>query len=567
MPAVSTTDPARPELGAAVADALWALTGDPVLVVDAESGRIEALNPAAAALLALPPEGACRLTVSAVFEDVGRWLARAAAGAQLPIRTRLRDRPRRANGGDGPPVEIDALPLAADGPPRVCLVVHAAPAPEPAASDLGRAQRLESIGLLAGGIAHDFNNLLTGILGQASLALALLPADSPARTPINKAAGAAGRAADLTRQLLAYAGRGAFRVETLAVNDLIIENIGLLETVLPKGVRLQLDLDPELPAIEGDRGQVQQVLMNLVLNAGEAVGEGSGRVAIRTATHWERPGAGPSTIRGDEPPSGDALPVVGREARDPIGPGPATPGRANDPAWSSHPAPGPANDPAWSGRPAPGRYVVLEVTDTGTGMPPETVARIFEPFFSTKGDGRGLGLSATLGIIRSHAGALSVESQPGVGTRFRVLFPVAAGRMPSSGIAAADDRPSEPGGRRSRVLVVDDEPAVREATVDMLEAAGHEVLTAVDGRDGVACFAAHRGEIDVVLLDMKMPGMDGEQALQAMRRLDPQVNAVVMTGYSEAEAIRRFGDQDVRAFLQKPFDFATLVGVVAAALA
>jgi len=381
--------------------------------------------------------------------------------------------------------------------------------------DFEHSQRLESIGILAGGIAHDFNNLLTGILGQISLALALLPPDSPARPPINKAAGAAERAADMTRQLLAYAGKGQFQLSSVALNELIIENIGLLETMLPRRVDLKLELDPELPPIEADRGQIQQVLMNLVLNAAESIDDESGRVTVSTGI------VDGSDLEG---------PFIGGSA------------------------------------PRPGLYVRLSVSDTGTGMSEQTLSHIFDPFFSTKGSGRGLGLSAALGTVHTHDGALKVESEVGLGTRFCVLLPAASAQA-AVGVEHGEGQVGTRSPGAAAVLVIDDEPAVRESTHDMLVASDYEVITARGGVEGVAAYRERAAEIGVVLLDMQMPGMNGEQVFDELKRIDPSVRVILMSGYSESEATQRFLGRGLLGFLQKPYDYETLLSVVAEAMA
>lgn len=239
-----------------------------------------------------------------------------------------------------------------------------------------RAQRHESVSTLASGIAHDFNNLLTGVLGQVSLVLKKLPAKHSARSNLEKAIDSTQRVANLTRQLLAYSGQGAFQVEMINLNELIMDNFGLFETVLPKGAGLQLELAADLPAVAMDRSQAQQVIMNLVINAADAIAAGSGTIMIRTGA-----------LNRDQEQDADDL----------------TPG----------PLP-------------PGRYVALTVADSGIGMSRATVARIFDPYFTTKMDGSGLGLSATLGIVRQAGGAIQVQSEPGRGTKFSIRLPLSA---------------------------------------------------------------------------------------------------------------------------------------------
>lgn len=372
-----------------------------------------------------------------------------------------------------------------------------------AESALRQSQKLESIGLLAGGIAHDFNNLLTAMLGQTSLARARLADDAPERRHIEKAIQSAERAADLTRQLLAYAGKGQFEIQPLDLNGLVQENIGLLTTALPPRATLSLDLAPGLATVEADRGQMQQVVMNLVLNAIESLQESAGTIRIST---FHR---------------------MGSEL-------------AADLSYGDPPGPDQA-------------YVGFAVGDDGVGMTPETVNRIFDPFFSTKTDGRGLGLSATLGIVKTHGGLLHVTSDPGEGSEFTLYFP-ASDQAPAA--TRSDDRPTPK--MNGVILLIDDEEPVREAVTEMLDMLGVEVLTAENGRIGLELFQTHRERIQGVVLDMHMPVMNGLETFQAIKEIAPETRVVLSSGYSEMEANRRFTGQGLTGFLQKPFNFDRL---------
>ncbi len=364
---------------------------------------------------------------------------------------------------------------------------------------LRRAAKEESLAVLAGGVAHDFNNLLAAILGHASLALKQLPEGSPARRHVEKAAGAVERAADLTRQMLAYSGRGHFVVRPTDLNALVRENLPLLEVALPKAVRLLARLAPELPPVDADSGQLQQVLMNLVINAAEAIGERGGSVTVSTGVR-----------------------AVGAEDKA---------------LWRA------------SGQPLePGPHVQLEVADDGPGMDEATLDRIFEPFFTTKFTGRGLGLAAVLGVVRGHKGALSVDSAPGRGTTFRVLL----SPSPRAREAGEDSKPAAPR-RGTTVLLVDDEEVVREMVGEVLEQAGLAVLRAEDGRRALDLFREARGRVDVVLLDLSMPGWSGEQTCRRLRELDPGVRVILSSGYDPDEARGRFGADAPAGFIQKPY--------------
>ena len=348
-------------------------------------------------------------------------------------------------------------------------------------------------------MAHDFNNLLAAILGHASLALKQLPEGSPARRHVEKAASAVERAADLTRQMLAYSGRGHFVVRPTDVNALVRENLPLLEVAVPKSVRLEARLFPGLPPVDADVGQIQQVLMNLVINGAEAIGERGGAVTVATGT---------------------------REVA-----------ASDESLWRA------------SGQPlAPGRYVLLEVRDDGPGMDADTVDRIFEPFFTTKFTGRGLGLAAVLGVVRGHRGALSVESAPGRGTVFRILF---APSSQASGLEAAAE--AVPARRDLTLLLIDDEEVVRDMVGEVLEQEGVSVLRAEDGARGVALFREQQERIDLVLLDLSMPGLSGEETFRRLRDVDPAVPVILSSGYDHDEARGRFGEGTPAGFIQKPY--------------
>lgn len=375
---------------------------------------------------------------------------------------------------------------------------------------LRRAQKLESLGVLTGGIAHDFNNLLTGMLGHATMAKARLNADDPVFKHVSSAVVAAERASDLTKQLLAYTGKAGFEMGPLDLNKLILENGRLLETALPRQTELVLDLQPSLRLIKADKSQLQQVLMNLVINAAEATEETGGQVIVKT---------GEELINGRFPTK---TLYLGGETL------------------------------------TPGPYISLKIVDTGIGMTPKTLERIFDPFFSTKPKGYGLGLSATLGIIQTHNGALEVNSSVGQGTTFVVYFPVALEQHVAQSIRI----PAVPA-LSGTVLVVDDEEAVRRVASDILRGAGMKVITAVNGKQGVELFKRYQDEISVVLLDLRMPVMDGQTAYQELMALDPNMRIILSSGYSGGE----IGiDETAVPFLQKPYSFEKLVAKVRASL-
>jgi two-component system cell cycle sensor histidine kinase/response regulator CckA len=373
------------------------------------------------------------------------------------------------------------------------------------------AQKLESIGVLAGGIAHDFNNLLTGILGNASLALRKLPPDTPPRIrkQLEDVQLAGERAAGLTRQLLAYAGRGRLHLAPVDVSKATREMAELIRAAVPHHVQLVIDTNEDCPAVMGDAAQIHQLLMNLIINAAEAVGDAQGTVRVQVSCAALAP---------------------------------------RDPEFSGYPLQG-------------GTYVRLTVTDDGVGMDAETISRMFDPFFTTKFTGRGLGLAAVLGIVRGHHGGIRVRSTPGAGTRFEVVLPADVTALP------AEVRP--PAGQRARsdrtVLIVDDEDVVREAATAILEEAGYRVQTATNGQEAVDRIAAGERP-DLVLLDLTMPVLSGEAALQRMRIVAPELRVVMMSGFGEGEAATRFVGQHLDGFLQKPFAADALQAAVARSL-
>ena len=368
-----------------------------------------------------------------------------------------------------------------------------------------QAQKLESLGVLAGGIAHDFNNLLVAIMGNADLALQRLHEPDRARHHIQLVSAAIERAAQLCRQLLAYSGKGRFTIEAVDLNALVREMAHLLKVSIGKGVTLEYHLAEALPAIEADATQIRQAVMNLVINASEAIGERDGCIRIETG--------------------------LGRMESDPT---------FN--TYLSHDL-------------EEGAYVHLRVQDTGCGMDDETLKRIFDPFFTTKFTGRGLGLAAILGIVRSHKGSLLVDSRINRGTTFCLQFPIAAGPVASSAQAEAWDGPLRSQGL---VLLVDDEPTVREIVGEALQVMGFTVVEASNGQTGLEAFETRLDEFVAVLLDLTMPVMGGEEAFQRIQRLRPGIPTILMSGYSEQEAMSLMNSPGLAGFLQKPFKLLEL---------
>ncbi|MEI7685367.1 MAG: PAS domain S-box protein [Planctomycetota bacterium] len=360
------------------------------------------------------------------------------------------------------------------------------------------AQKLESLGVLAGGIAHDFNNLLTTILGYADLASDQLPRTSPAQAYLQKIERSSRRAADLCQQMLAYAGKGKVLVGPIDLGELIREANDLLRLSFSKKARLQLELVEKLPAIEADASQIRQVVMNLAMNAAEAVGEESGQVKLATGVKQFLREELDAMLLGD--------------------------------ACSE------------------GRYVWLDVVDNGCGIRAEDLGRIFEPFYSTKFTGRGLGLAAVLGIVRGHGGALRVVSERDKGTSFRIVFPALHISAPTSETETVVTWRG-----RGAVLVADDELNVRKMSKTMLESLGFAVYEASNGREAMEHFSQGANGFVAALLDLTMPGKSGHTVFVELSQLVPELPIVVMSGYPEAEVERLFSNLRPAAFLQKPF--------------
>jgi len=373
---------------------------------------------------------------------------------------------------------------------------------------LRQTQRLESLGVLAGGIAHDFNNLLMGVLGNASLAAEMISSSSPAQPLLRDITAAGQRLSDLTRQLLAYAGRGSREHGPIDLSQLVREISALLQASTPKHVQVRLDLDEHLPAVHADASQMQQIIMNLILNGAEAVPAGTaGSVLVRT---------------GAQHVDATYLQTVSA-----------------------------------AGEIKPGYYAFLEVHDTGVGMSPETLSRIFDPFFTTKIQGRGLGLAAVLGIISSHNGTIKVYSEPGKGSTFKVLLPAVA----SDAIRSAElQGPAV--GTSGTILVVDDEEIVRKLAKTVLELWGYQVILANNGLEALNIFDQRMHEIDLVLLDLAMPVLGGEETFRGIRMRNSKIPVILTSGHSDELARENFAGKGLASFIGKPYTAAELTAIV-----
>ena len=380
-----------------------------------------------------------------------------------------------------------------------------------------RAQKLESLGVLAGGIAHDFNNLLPIMLGNLELA-AKQEAGSPnLRDTLNAIAAAGKRAADLTRMMLAYSGRGQFITKPVKIVELTQDVLRTMQSSFGQNVSIELQTIDDLPTIQADPAQVTQVLKSLLVNAVEALPESGGIVRVSIDGRYF-----------------DANSLVMSRTDQPV---------------------------------EQGNYVVLEITDTGIGMTDDVRQRMFEPFFSTKFSGRGLGMAAVLGIVRGHQGALFVESPPHGGTTVRVLFPVGTPARASVATAGSEMEPSSPRAAErlaGTVLVAEDEDGIRMLMEDLLQEMGLKVIAVPTGELAVDCFQEKSGEISFAILDLVMPGMTGIETLARLRRIRPDIRAVLISGY-QREAIKGFQDEaGFIDFIQKPYDIDTFKRVVGA---
>lgn len=372
-----------------------------------------------------------------------------------------------------------------------------------------QAQKIESLGVLSGGVAHDFNNVLQIILGFNEKAGRLLPAESPAQACLQEIGRAATLASDICRKLLAYAGSGTFQFRPVSLSEALSNIREMLGVSIPRKVRLRFECAADLPLLNADSTQLSQVIMNLVINGSEALSDHEGEITVTTF---------PETVS------------LGNQEQD-----------------------------YWGGIIPPGRYVVLEVADTGPGMPPEVHSRIFDPFFSTKFSGRGLGLTAVRGIVKGHSGFIQVLSVFGQGTVFRLFFP-----QPDEPLAPVE-RISQVGDWRGTgtILIVDDEKAILTLLAELLETLGFRTIMASDGVEALGLFRANPEAITGVLLDLTMPNMDGRETLQEFRKVRSDLKIILTSGFSETEARGLFSNQRPDAFLQKPYQFSDLHAVLA----
>jgi len=379
--------------------------------------------------------------------------------------------------------------------------------------------RLESLGVLAGGIAHDFNNILGAIMGNAELLRRNHHLDEPATAYVQRIEESSERAADLCSQMLAYSGKGKFIIEPINLNHIVEDMLSLLEVSISKGVQLDLALEPTLPDILGDVTQIRQVIMNLAINASEAMSGARKVLSIQTG------------IKICEASSSEVVVAQENMGEEP--------------------------------------YVYLVVSDTGSGMDEDVKRKLFDPFFTTKFTGRGLGMSAVLGIVNGHHGVIALQSEVGQGSVFHIGFP--ALKSETTNMNRGQDMINEPmsqqtlatdAGYLGTVLVIDDEDMIREIAASLLSDMGYKVLKAVDGQDGVTQFTEHADEISAVILDLTMPVMDGLECYGELKLINPDIKVILTSGYSEEDALAMFHNDERLGFIKKPFRMAQFQKVI-----
>ena len=368
---------------------------------------------------------------------------------------------------------------------------------------LQQKQKLESLGSLAGGIAHDFNNLLMGIMGNADLAKQAIPQQSPVTTSLEEIIKASHNAADLCHQMLAYSGKGQFELRQVNINDIVSEMVQMIEVTAAKKGAVRYEFGENLPRIQVDPAQLRQIIVNLVMNAAESLESIHGMITLSTGLIDCR----------DLDLSGTLL----------------------DEEYSAD------------------SYVCLRVADNGCGMDKKAIERIFDPFYTTKFTGRGLGLAAVLGIVRGHKGVIQVDSEVGRGTVFTVFFPAESEKA-----VVPPPAPTRMWRGQGAVLLVDDEPYVRDVGSRMLEWIGFDVLPACDGLEALDLYRQHREGIVAVLLDMTMPRMGGEECFAALRKAGCRIPVILSSGYNQSENIPLSGEAGITRFIQKPYRAETL---------
>ena len=378
---------------------------------------------------------------------------------------------------------------------------------------LRQAQKMDALGKLSGGIAHDFNNLLQAISGFVQLMFMNKDQADPDYKYLVEIDRATNRASDIVRRLLSFSRKMEVRLEAVDMNRVVESTLGILQHIAPKMVCISTSLAPALKPIQADPGQMEQVIMNLVSNAIDAMSEG-GQLSIETRG-----------ITLDSEYTQRYLEID------------------------------------------PGEYVVVTVTDSGSGMDESTRQRIFEPFFTTKevSKGTGLGLSIVYGIVKGHLGHITCYSEPGKGTSFRIYLPVAGPNLsPAENVVTGVAR-DVPGGSET-ILLVDDEAMILDIAQEMLQSKGYATLRAQSGEQALEIFRNERGSIDLVILDLGMPGIGGEKCLEELRKISPQAKVIVASGYSGHKIAKRPGDYGAAGFVHKPFPLGEILHIIRSVL-
>jgi PAS domain S-box-containing protein len=364
------------------------------------------------------------------------------------------------------------------------------------------AQKMESFGMLAGGIAHDFNNLLTGIMGNVDAVLMDVPKDSKTYQYVKDIESAGDRATGLCRQMLAYSGGSEIETTIFSLSDVLNDMAQLMSASISKKIEIRKEFAAEIPNIEADITQIRQIIMNLIINAAEIIGDKTGVITISTGV-----------------------------------------AECDEHCF---------DDDSFSGKPKAGTYVYYKITDTGGGMSDDTIKKVFDPFFSTKFTGRGLGLAAVLGIVNSHKGSIRIKSEIGKGTTFTCLFPMSTKKVAiQHGDEDGDDLKDWKGS--GTILLIDDEILARTVGKRLLEKAGFDVLVASDGPQGIDIFRENKDEISAVLLDFVMPKMNGEEVFHELSDIEKDVKVIICSGYNEQEAVSNLKAVGLAGFIQKPY--------------
>ncbi len=417
------------------------------------------------------------------------------------------------------PVEMRVVPIEWDNEPAYLTSLRDLTERRKAEEERQRheterqhAQKLESLGVLAGGIAHDFNNLLMSIVARAGLALRSLPSDSPTRTHLDMIEKSGLRGGELANQMLTFAGQTQLVFQPINLKQFLQDSQSFLRSTVSKRITLTCQLADELPAIYGDRSQLRQLLMNIVTNAAEAIGEQDGLISMTTSS------LDVSTQDFSE------YHIIGDLSM--------------------------------------GSCVSLNIQDTGHGIQPELIPKIFDPFFSTKFPGRGLGLATLLGLVRGHGAAIAVRSHVGRGTEFCFMFP--RNQQPTLQQSPSVTLPVNPSSKPTptKILIVDDEEDVRTTCSLILHEIGFDALVAQDGKSGAHIFEQHHDQIALVFLDLTMPHVDGAKLAKKIRERDQTVPILISSGYTEEEAMKHFTQSKVNAFIQKPFQVEVLIAKI-----